>query len=161
MAEPLNLNYYKSNELPPTLWRVTHANSQSQWNENGDMVAAELWDKFYDEDDLGQAVQRHVYWSHRAGSSCFLSVFSNNCHAQSWALRIAKPHRPACIYEIDTSKLSNEVHVLDMKMLMDGLGVDNKWPDDELLFLNRIPSSSISAMQILVDNQKAISNEQY
>ncbi|AEO66279.1 1e3bdfa8-175f-46d9-90fe-025104075a22 [Thermothielavioides terrestris] len=148
MAKPFTLDEYKR-YLPARLWRVTHRLSQSRWHQ-GDLVAADQSRVFNNEDELKEAVQKHVNWW-CSQPSCFLSVFSDPHHARNWA---AQRDPPAYIHEIDTARLPIGTDILDMGVLIAKLGIKNPHPAHELLFLHRIPSECI------VDTSEA-SNFQY
>ena len=151
MAPAFDLGRYECTPLPEKLWRVTHGNSQSSWeNYTGDLVAADLTLLFYDKAKLQEAVQAHVDWNKGSPRSCFLSVFTNENHAFNWASLVdqRRAYKPVYILEIETARLSVDPKtmsgaVLDMEVLKDRLGIENPWSKHELLFLHRIPSDAI------------------
>lgn len=140
-AEPFTLDEYGCVDPPKRLWRVTHGNSQSQLDHDGNHLAADDSRVFHDEVELKEAVQHHIdWWSSRP--SCFLSVFSDENHAANWAAQREKRDPPAYIHEIDTTLLFG-VQVLDMELLMDKLEIEHPYSAHELLFLNYIPAHCI------------------
>ena len=148
MAEqPFNLDAYKCVNFTGKLWRVTHRNSQSRWDKSSfQMVAADTSRKFTSEASLKEAVEAHIDWGSRK-PSCFLSVFSDEYHARSWASLL---NPPVYIHEIETTYLPiGPCLVLDVKLLMADLDIEHRYPDHELLFMYRIHSGDITTSKTL------------
>ena len=149
MAQTFDLGRYECAHLLGKLWKVTHGNSQSFWeNHTGDLVAANQSLSFHNQAELQKAVQKHVDWGRRSPPSCFLSVFTSENHAFNWARIVDRDKKPAYILEIETARLTVDPGtmsgaVLDMEVLIDRLGIENPWSEHELLFLYRIPSDAI------------------
>lgn len=145
MATPFHLYDYKCNRLPKTLWRVTHGNTQSLF-QNGDIVAVDDTREFRDDADLADAVQNHVNWYSKQ-PSCFLSVFTDKTHARNWAKQREKGYGPVYVHEISTDLFPACTYVLDIEVLMNELEIVHPYSANELLILHRIPARSIVSTQ--------------
>ena len=148
MAQAFDLRDYMCTNLPKTLWKVMHENSQAQEGPRGHLVAANQGPSFHDKAGLEEAVQAHIIWKSWSPPSCFVSVFTDKEHALRWAKRVRQIDKPAYILEIDTAELTVDPRtmagaILDMKVLKEELDIDNPWWKHELLFLLRIPGPAI------------------
>ena len=144
MATPFYLYDYECKDLPETLWRVTHGNTKSLF-QNGDIVAVDDTREFRDDADLADAVQDHVNW-YSGQPSCFLSVFTNKIHACNWGKqREQMGYGPVYVHEISTDLFPAGTYVLDIKVLIDELDIVHPHSANELLILHRIPARAIVA----------------
>ncbi|KAH0495069.1 hypothetical protein TgHK011_008640 [Trichoderma gracile] len=151
MANDFNLDKFKCPSLPPRFWHVTHQQSQSKIDaDTRDLVASDYTREISDESGLGQAAEKHLDWKTRRMRSCFISVFSDGQHASNWAMSIAMDRCPDDfkydIVEIDTAKLPPGIPVLHALSLVNTLHLEvprKAAPQDEYLFLHRIPHEAI------------------
>ncbi|KAJ8133257.1 hypothetical protein O1611_g361 [Lasiodiplodia mahajangana] len=140
MAVTFDLGTYECDDLPRTLWRVIHPQTQSRQDlVTGDLVARDSDREISDESSLTQVAKEHFNWNSRQ-ASCFLSVFSDEDHARNWArLRKGKVD----IHEIDATKLPLDTCVFDATSLARSLGIVHPYSTHEFIFLHRIPSCSL------------------
>ena len=159
MTDTFRLEDYKS-VVPRKLWRVIHATSQSRRDEaTNDMVAADTTRAISTEWSLKQAAEEHFDWSSRE-ASCFISTFSCQKHARRWAeqrqLRqdqLSITHE-VYLQEMDTTELPVDTYVFDATSLIRKLRINHPYPDDEFIFLHRIPSASLGRTWSLEELRK-------
>lgn len=143
MAAIFDLETYKCTHLPKTLWRVTHFGTQSgQDLDTGDLVASDSDRIISDSLKLKQAVENHFNWRCRL-PSCFLSVFSSEQHACTWAAQREIARGDVYIHEIDTTALPATAYVFSAVDLITDLDIAYPYATNEFIFLYRIPSASL------------------
>lgn len=123
-------------DIPPRLYFVEHAGSQSWRDDDGDINAAGTcttgrrgWVHLQD------SICDHVNWYHR-GATCFISTFSNYRHAMNWA---RQRDGPVTFYTINTYRVKEDCPPIFYAPNF----TDNCWSTSEYLFLDYIPGDAI------------------
>ncbi|KAI0390680.1 hypothetical protein F5Y17DRAFT_47988 [Xylariaceae sp. FL0594] len=146
MAEGFDLDDYTCKDMPSTLWRVTHPQTQSKFLAKS-FVAADYTRIFSDESSLKTALEEHFRWANRLPTP-FLSCFSDERHARSWADWAQRRKGTACTHEIDTTNLvSSGVHIFCAETVAARLGIAHKYAEDEYIFLHRIPHEALRCVR--------------
>ncbi|KAK3401392.1 hypothetical protein B0T20DRAFT_466463 [Sordaria brevicollis] len=132
--------------LPPKLFYVRHGCSQPYPTVDGGFISQAPNRDIRDPRELKENAIKHFEWRNRNWNSCFVSVFGDQDHAESWGRKLATQHgQPTMLYELDTSQLPPGTMVLNAWLLCDSLGIDHLWNDDndEYLFYKGIPGSCV------------------
>jgi hypothetical protein len=141
-------HYAHPHDSPPNvLWRVTHYNSQSHRDTVTGELCAASDSVISDEEQLKAAAADHFNWSCKKASQ-FLSAFADELHACNWA-RQRGESSSIYITRVITARLPPDVYCFKASTLCEKLGIEHQYPEDEFVFLHRIPWQALGRMRDL------------